>query len=105
MLALTFFVPSFLNLKENNFSLFRIFRGYSALVLVSVIMLPLLHYELLVPLYNTLSIVISCTALFTGIYFWVKGIAAARFFTIAWLAFIIGLRSEERRVGKECRSR
>lgn len=91
MLALTFFVPSFLNLKENNFSLFRIFRGYSALVLVSVIMLPLLHYELLVPLYNTLSIVISCTALFTGIYFWVKGIAAARFFTIAWLAFIIGL--------------
>lgn len=91
MLSLTFFVPSFLNLKENNNSLFRLFRGYSALVLVSVIMLPLLHYQLLVPLYNTLSIVISCTALITGVYFWSKGIASARFFTIAWLAFLIGL--------------
>lgn len=91
MLALTLFVPSFLNLKENNNSLLRLFRGYSALVLVSVIMLPLLHYQLLVPLYNTLSIVISCTALVTGIYFWVKGIASARFFTIAWLAFLVGL--------------
>lgn len=91
MLTLTFFVPSFLNLKENNLSLFRLFRGYSALVLVSVIMLPLLHYQLLVPLYSTLSIVISCTALAVGIYFWAKGIASARFFTIAWLAFLIGL--------------
>lgn len=91
MLALTFFVPSFLNLKENSFSLFRLFRGYSALVLVSVIMLPLLHYQLLVPVYNVLSIVVSCTALAVGIYFWIKGIATARFFTIAWVVFIIGL--------------
>lgn len=91
MLTLTFFVPSFLSLKENNLSLFRLFRGYSALVLVSVTMLPLLHYQVLVPLYTTLSIVISCTALLTGVYFWAKGIGAARFFTLAWLAFLVGL--------------
>lgn len=91
MISLTFFVPSFLNLKENNDGLLRLFRGYSALILVSVIMLPLLHYQVLVPLYNSISIVISCTALITGAYFWIKGIASARLFTIAWLAFLIGL--------------
>lgn len=91
MLALTFFVPNFLNLKENNFGLFRLFRGYSALILVSVTMLPLLHYQLLVPLYNVLSIIVSCTALLVGIYFWIKGISSARFFTIAWAVLIIGL--------------
>lgn len=91
MLLLTLFVPSFLSLKEQNSNVSRLFRGYSALILVSLPMLPLLSYQWLVPFYSGLNILLTSSALLAGIYFWAKGNRSARLFTIAWLAFIIGL--------------
>ncbi len=91
MLILSFFVPNFLGLKVRSPGAFRLFRVYSALALVSVLMLPLLHYHTMVQIHNLLSIVITASALFVGIRIWAQGHAAARFFTIAWAVFITGL--------------
>ena len=91
MLILSFFVPHFLGLKTRSPAAFRLFRVYSALALMSIMMLPLLHYHSMVQIHNLLSIVITASALLVGIRFWWQGHAAARFFTIAWAVFIAGL--------------
>lgn len=91
MLWLTFFVPSFLNLREQNSNVFRMFRGYSALIVVSLLTLPLLQYHWVVPFYSGLNILLTFSALFVSLYFWAKGNRSARLFAIAWLAFILGL--------------
>ena len=91
MLLLTLFVPSFLNLREQNSNAYRLFRGYSALILVSLPMLPIVQYQWLVPFYVGLNMLLTLSALATGVYFWLQGNRSARFFSIAWLAFIIGL--------------
>lgn len=91
MLVISLFVPNFLSLKERSPGAFRLFRGFSALALVCVLMLPLLHYHLLVQILNLLSIVLTSSAIVVGIRFWLQGYSSARFFTIAWAALITGL--------------
>lgn len=91
MLIMSLFVPNFLALKQHSAGAFRLFRVYSALILVSVLMLPLLHYQAMVQIHNLLSITLTASALMVGIRFWARGHAAARYFTIAWAVLITGL--------------
>lgn len=91
MLVMSLFVPNFLALKHHSAGAFRLFRVYSAMILVSVLMLPLLHYQTMVQIHNLLSIILTASALVVGIQFWVLGHTAARYFTIAWACFITGM--------------
>lgn len=90
-LAISFFVPSFLNLYERNSNAFRFFRGFSALILASMLAFPVLKLELIEPLYNILSIVLTLTALVAGVFYWLMGKKAARFFTLAWACYMAGI--------------
>lgn len=91
MLLLSLLVPSFLNLRENQSKIFTLFRSYSALILVSVLMLPLINYQNLVPSYNSFNIVLMGSALVASLYCWITGNQAARYFTLAWAVFFTGL--------------
>ncbi|WP_430462335.1 7TM diverse intracellular signaling domain-containing protein [Thalassolituus sp. LLYu03] len=85
------FVPNFLQLKENSHGAYRLFRVFTALSCMLLVMLPLLKYQVILPITNMLSSVMLIAALIIGIRFWLQGQAAARFFTIAWAALIAGL--------------
>lgn len=90
-LAISFFVPSFLYLYEHNSNAFRLFRGYSALILVSMLAFPILKMRIIEPLYNGLSILVTISALVAGIYYWISGNRSARLFSLAWGCYIVGL--------------
>ena len=89
-LAISFFVPSFLNLHEQNSNVFRLFRGYSALTLVSLLAFPLLNLNFVVPLYNSFGVFVTGSAFIVGLYFWLQGNLSARFFSLAWACYLIG---------------
>lgn len=91
ILTLSLLVPQFLNLSLHSPTMFRVFRAYSAIAVVSLLMQPLLSYKMLVEVLNLLILVITLTALFTGINFWLRGHISARFFTIAWAALTFGI--------------
>lgn len=91
ILTLSLLVPQFLNLSLHSPTMFRVFRAYSAIAVVSLLMQPLLSYKMLVEILNLLILVITLTALFTGINFWLRGHISARFFTIAWAALTLGI--------------
>lgn len=88
---LSLFVPNFLQLKQNSHGAYRLFRVFTALSLVLLAMLPLLKYQVILPVTNILSSAMLISALLIGIRFWIRGVASARFFTIAWVALITGL--------------
>ena len=90
-LILCFFVPNFLRLKQHSPAAYRLFRVYTAITLVTLLMIPLLHYEVMVPINNLLSMLITASALIVSIRVWIGGESAARFFTIAWMMLITGL--------------
>ncbi len=91
MVFISLFVPNFLRLKKYSRPAHRLFRVYTAMSLMSLVMLPLTPYQLLVPLNNLLSTLLLISALLVGIRFWIQGQSSARFFTIAWAALITGL--------------
>ena len=88
---LSLFVPNFLNLKKHSPGAHRLFRVYTAISGMLLIMLPLIPYAVMLPVINLLSTVVLISALLIGIVFWMQGRPAARFFTIAWVSLITGL--------------
>jgi|GEM_PF-567643 len=91
MICISLFVPNFLRLKKYSRSTYRLFRVYTAMSVLSLAMLPLVPYQIIVPLNNLLSSLLLISALLVGIRFWLQGQSSARFFTIAWVALIAGL--------------
>lgn len=91
VLSMSFLVPSFLRLEQLNSGIFRLFRVYSALSLVSLMMLPLVSYDFLVRVFSGLSLVVVASALWVGLTFWLRGVGATRFFTLAWGVVLLGM--------------
>lgn len=91
LVFVSLFVPNFLQLKKNSHGAYRLFRVFTALSLMLLIMLPLVQYQVILPITNLLSSAMLIAALLVGIRFWMQGKAVARFFTIAWAALIAGL--------------
>ena len=76
---LSLFVPNFLNLKKHSPGAHRLFRVYTAISGMLLIMLPLIPYAVMLPVINLLSTVVLISALLIGIVLWVQGRPAARF--------------------------
>ncbi|MDK2777373.1 MAG: sensor histidine kinase [Pseudomonadota bacterium] len=91
LIFLSLFVPNFLQLKKYSHTMYRLFRVYTAISVMSLVMMLLIPYQVIVPINNVLSIVMLLTALVVSILFWVRGHSGARYFTIAWAALITGL--------------
>lgn len=88
---LNLFIPKFLDLKNNgkkSFLLFRFYLGFSVLLLISNLFMP---YHILLKVLNIFMLVCVISAIIVGLRFWIAGVAAARFFTIAWVTFLAGL--------------
>ena len=91
MVALALFIPKFLNLRKYGPKSFYLFRFYLAAGLFCVIISPIAPYQPIMKTLNILNMVFTLSALIISARFWILGNRAARFFTIAWLAFIVGL--------------
>lgn len=91
IITLTLFVPKFLNLHIHGKKSFYLFRIYLVSALILLISNAFAPYQTIMKLLNLFMMIISVSALIISARFWLMGIVAARFFTIAWFAFIIGL--------------
>ena len=91
IITLTLFIPKFLNLKEHSKKSFYLFRGYLGFSILAFIMNLTMPYQPLMKMLNIMIMVFTISALIISARCWLNGVAAARFFTIAWIAFIIGL--------------
>ncbi|MFY9179580.1 MAG: 7TM-DISM domain-containing protein, partial [Venatoribacter sp.] len=91
MLSISLFVPVFLRLREQGSEVFRLFGVYSALAIVSVLMLPLMHHKTIVQIQSVLNLLIYVSAFVTGARYWLKGLGYTRFFSLAWAVAIVAL--------------
>lgn len=91
LLSITFFVPQFLRLNSLYSGLFRLFRVFSAIILVSLLLLPLLQYDFIIRFYSGLSLIVMGSACWIGWLFWFRQEHATRFFTLGFSALILGL--------------
>ena len=91
LLTVSLFIPRFLNLRENSPASHRLFRGFQGITLMTLVANLVVPYQPMVAIQNLLTLTITLSALFLGIRFWLRGIAAARLFTLAWVFFIAGL--------------
>jgi len=91
MVALTLFVPKFLNLRTYGKKSFYLFRFYLVICIFFTCISFIAPYQITMKLLNILNMIFTISALVISARFWLLGNVAARFFTIAWLAFIVGL--------------
>ncbi|WP_338765006.1 7TM diverse intracellular signaling domain-containing protein [Bernardetia sp. ABR2-2B] len=80
------FTIKFLQLKESFVWLYRLFV---TIIIIAFISYPI-NYLLWGGAINAITKLLSISLLGTGIYCWVKGNKFARFFVLAWGAYIIG---------------
>ncbi|RLU02755.1 MAG: diguanylate cyclase [Ketobacter sp.] len=88
-LAAVAFVRSFLKLEEDkgiNRIMGRVLLVAFVGVLVSTFVLP---YLLVLKIAHTVSFVAVSFGLYLGIYYWIRGIRAARTFALAWFIYLI----------------
>lgn len=91
IITLTLFIPKFLDLKMHSKKSFYLFRVYLAFAFFALVMNLYMAYQPLMKMLNIMVMVFTISALIISARCWFNGIGAARFFTIAWIAFIIGL--------------
>ncbi len=91
MACLTLFIPKFLNLRKHGIKSFYLFRIYLSIAVAFTALSFVIPYQSSMKILNILNMIFTVSALIISARFWILGNKAARFFTIAWLAFIIGL--------------
>ena len=91
VITLTLFIPKFLDLKSHSKKSYYLFRGYLGFALFVFAMNLFMAYQPLMKMLNIMVMIFTISALIISARCWRNGIGAARFFTIAWIAFIIGL--------------
>lgn len=90
-IAICMFTIEFLRLPESSPTWYRIFLGFisiNVLMLVGAMVFP---YGISTRLSVVLTLPISICAMFVGVQFWKKGDRSARLFSIAWIAFLVGV--------------
>lgn len=88
--AICLFEKSFLFTKKNNPHLHRIITVLQVFLLTLAVCAFLFKYEIMVKLVSFLAAVSSFVIIFAAFRSLVCGYRAARFFLIAWLAFLLG---------------
>ena|GEM_PF-1393851 len=90
-LAIFTFMNEFLHLRESSKILYRYFVFLRVAALFNLGALFFLPYEKIVPVIVITGIIGIVSGLLSGAYLWFKGFTAARYFTCAWLVFLVGL--------------
>ncbi|WP_168203999.1 sensor domain-containing diguanylate cyclase [Aliikangiella coralliicola] len=85
-----YFALNFLKLEENTRWLHRTFKILGPIVVTIALLNIFLPFKIGINLARTFGLIIPVLLLVAGISQWLKGDLAARYFTIAWLLFIIG---------------
>ncbi|ATX80149.1 diguanylate cyclase (GGDEF) domain-containing protein [Mariprofundus aestuarium] len=85
------FVHYFLDLKNNAPRAGQLLTGIVLILIALLALLPFTSYHLIVQGALVMIIVTSLTALYCGAMLWRNGEAMARYFTIAWSAFLIAV--------------
>lgn len=91
LLIVSLLVPSFLQLRHHYPAYFRLFRVYSALAIVSLLLLPLMSYQLMLQTYHIMNAVVTGSAIIVSLHCWWMGNKAARYFALAWTVFMAGM--------------
>lgn len=86
VIAASIFTIKFLQLKENFIWLYRLFV---TIIILAFIAYPI-NYTIWEGAINAIAKLLIFALLFTGIYCWAKGNKFARFFVLAWGAYLIG---------------
>lgn len=87
------FTMNFLQLKRWGKYSYAYFRVLLVIMVIELLCVPFVSYNIMLPTENLMSILVSFSAFFLGVQYWLKGHTSARFFTIAWALFIAGLLS------------
>ncbi len=90
-LAIFTFMADFLQLRKSSPHLNRYFVFLRLVVCINLALLFLLPYEKIVPIIVVTAMVGIMSGLISGAYLWFKGFTAARYFTCAWLMFLMGI--------------
>jgi signal transduction histidine kinase len=90
-LAMCAFVSRFLRLAEYSPIMHGAFSVYASLAALSMLLSLAIPYGWALAFQNLLSTFISVSALACGLRLWRRGETAARYFSIAWLVFIVGM--------------
>jgi len=85
------FIHYFLNLPHTAPRIGQLLTGATVILLIQLFLLPLLSYQIVVQMALVMTMVISLIALYTGVLLWQQGEIAARYFTLAWSAFLIAV--------------
>lgn len=91
MIFMALFISKFLDLKRHGKRSLSLFRVYFWLGVIMLVANAFLSYQLLMKLVNLLAMAMGISGIAIGALFWKKGVSSARFFTIAWVAFIFGI--------------
>ncbi len=84
------FTLSLLELKEYNRTLYRLIRLMVFMALFTAIASIYLNYTALIILSLASSIIMAATGMVAGFLRWRRGFTPARYYTLAWLGFLIG---------------
>ena len=97
-LTSTLFAQNFLQLKHRAKWVKHTFQGCIGLSALSVIYTLLSDYSNGIMFASIVQFFLSAVFLITAVYLWIKGVKEAKYFTIAWAAFIIGTTLNASRV-------
>ncbi len=90
-LAIFTFMSAFLKLQEVNKGLYWYFIFLRIVALINMIAIFILPYETITPMVVITGMLGITSGLLSGAFLWFKGFTAARFFTCAWLVFLVGI--------------
>ncbi|ATX81523.1 diguanylate cyclase (GGDEF) domain-containing protein [Mariprofundus ferrinatatus] len=85
------FVHYFLDLPKNAPRVGKLLVTAVLLLLGMLAALPFTSYHIVVQMALAMTIIISTTSLYVGVMLWRKGEVMARYFTIAWAAFLVAV--------------
>lgn len=90
-LASLTFMESFLKLRESSDLLYKYFIVLRVVAFGNLVLVVFLPYELITPIVVLTAVVVMISGLLTGATLWFKGFTAARYFTLAWGGFLLGM--------------
>lgn len=88
---LCLFSNAFLKLPQRHPRLSRLLLGISLLTLLAAFSALFLPYALSIRMVVGLSLPVCVSCFLIGVYMWIEGVKSARYFIIAWTAFLIGV--------------
>lgn len=94
VLMLLFFCMEFLSLKSGLPRVNLIFKAMAAILVVNLILASinvLWAYKISILTINAIAFILNVMIIPVGIYLWIKGYKAARFFVVAFVVLVIGV--------------